>query len=254
MMRQLLLLIALVSLFFSTTLAQADDATNARAIVEKAVKALGGVEKLSKYKASTWKGKGKFFGLGEGIEYSGEWHMQPPMGHRVDLDLDINGMQLRISRALVGDKGWSKLNDEINDIQGDELEEEKHGLYVNTVVRLLPLLDDNEFQLTPLGESKVGNREVLGVKVSKKGKRDVSLYMDKETGLLLKTETKVVDQQAGGIEVVQETEFSNYQEADGIPVARKMLIKRDGKLFVDFEMSEYKHLEKLDEAVFNKPQ
>jgi len=44
--------------------------------------------------------------------------------------------------------------------------------------------------LTHLGESKVVNRPVVGVKVAQQGHRDVLLYFDNETRLLVKRSTR----------------------------------------------------------------
>jgi len=47
---------------------RADDEADARKIIEKAVKAHGGQEKLDKLPASTVKFKGTFYGTGEGMD------------------------------------------------------------------------------------------------------------------------------------------------------------------------------------------
>jgi hypothetical protein len=241
-----------VGLLFAAS-ARADDQATARAVVEKAVKARGGEEKLAKHQANAWKGKGKFYGLGEGIEFTGEWQIQPPGAHRADIDIDVNGMKFRMTRCINGEKAWVKANDDVQDMAAEEATEDRHGLYTNHVLALVPLLKDKSFQLAPLGESKVGDRAVEGVKVAKKDQRDVNLFFDKETGLLLKSETKVKDPMAGGQEQTQESLYSDYKEADGVPVARKLVSKRDGKVYVEMDVTEYKTLDKIDPTVLVKP-
>src|SRR5262249_9165742 len=58
--------------------ARADDQADLRKVIDKAIKAMGGEEKLAKYKAETFKMKGKFYGMGEGIDYTGQWQVQAP--------------------------------------------------------------------------------------------------------------------------------------------------------------------------------
>src|SRR5437868_15187557 len=56
--------------------ARADDAADARAIIDKAIKASRGEEILDKYKAETLKEKGTYYGMGNGIPYTGHYWMQ----------------------------------------------------------------------------------------------------------------------------------------------------------------------------------
>jgi hypothetical protein len=90
------------------------------------------------------------------------------------------------------------------------------------------------------------------VKVSRKGQRDVNLYFDKETFVLLKNDTRVKDLMGGGAELTSETIYSDLKETDGVKDFRKFTIKRDGKTFIDFEFTEFKRLEKLDDSVFKQ--
>jgi hypothetical protein len=231
--------------------AQPADA-DARAIIEKAVKAVGGEDRLGKFPASTWKGKGKHFGMGEGIEFITESAMALPERLRSATDFEVQGMKIQFVMVINGDKGWTKANDVVEEMAADMLAEEKAGMYASWVATLAPLLKDKAFELAPLGEGKVGDKPVLGVKVSRKDRRDVSLFFDKESGLLLRTEFRAKDVM-GGNEYTQETLFSDYQETDGIKRPRKVLINRDGKRFVEFEVQQRKFLEKVDENLFAKP-
>jgi len=107
--------------------------------------------------------------------------------------------------------------------------------------------------LTPLGESKVGDSDVIGIRVSSKGHRDVSLYFDKKTSLVLKSEFNVKDLMAGDKEIMQEVVYSDYKEAQGMKYPGKMIIKRDGMDFVNGEVTEWVPSEKLEDGVFAKP-
>jgi hypothetical protein len=112
-------------------------------------------------------------------------------------------------------------------------------------------LKDKAFTLAPLGEVNIDKRPALGVRVSSKGHRDVSLYFDKRTALLAKTEARVKDDD--GQEVTEETYSSDYQEVQGTKQAMKFTIKRDGKPYLEGEVTEYKLSESLDESMFAKP-
>jgi hypothetical protein len=57
----------------------------------------------------------------------------------------------------------------------------------------------------------------------------------------------------GGKEYMAETFYSDYKKVDGLLIAHKLLIKRDGNKYVDAEVTEVKVSEKLDDSVFAKP-
>src|SRR2546427_327953 len=117
---------------------------------------------------------------------------------------------------------------------------------------LLPL-KDKAYQLAPLGEVEVEKQPALGIKVTRKGYPEVKLYFSKKTGLLAKTEFRVKATDAGNKEVLQELYYHDHREVDGAQVPRKVILKRDGKLFVDSENHDMKAHGKLDNKVFAMP-
>jgi len=91
------------------------------------------------------------------------------------------------------------------------------------------------------------------VHVEHKGYRDINLYFDKESNLLLKMETRIKDPLRGGEEVAAETLYSDYRNVDGVMTAHKIAIKYDGKTYIESEVTEVKYAERLDDHVFEKP-
>src|SRR5947207_1086617 len=125
---------------------QAADPSDAKAVIDKAIQAAGGADKLGKFKALTWKGKGKFYGLGEGIDFGGQWTSQPPHQSKVVSEIDINGMQFTQIRVVNGDKGWIKMMDTTEEMDKEALTEAREELYAGWLATLLPLKDP-AFQL-----------------------------------------------------------------------------------------------------------
>jgi outer membrane lipoprotein-sorting protein len=208
---------------------------DARKIIEAAIKATGGSNKMP---AVTWKGKGKFYGMGEGIDYSGTWSTQLPDKFRMDIE---NAFTIVVN----GDKGW--VNSEA--MSKEQLAEQKENLYVNRVTKL-HVLSDKAYTLKSLGDSKVGDKSAAGVKVSHKDHGDVGLYFDKESKLLVKFENTVKEM---GNEMKKETVITDWLTVGDTKVPSKVTIKRDGKLYVEGEMSDYKVMEKHPEGTFEKP-
>jgi outer membrane lipoprotein-sorting protein len=233
--------------------ARADDKADARAVIDKAVKAMGGEEKLADMKAITFKAKGKFYGMGDAIEYTGDWDVQPPDKLRFQLDFDANGMKFTFVTVFDGKQGWVKINDQVTEMDKDAVEETKEQMYAGGVDSLVPLFKDKGFELSLVGEVKVGDRPAVGVRVAQKGHRDVTLFFDKEKGLLVKSERTVKDQQMGGKEVREEHLSSDFKDVDGVKRAMKVIIKRDGKDYVENEVTSFETKDKIDDSVFGKP-
>jgi hypothetical protein len=237
-----------VCVLFATGL-RADDKDDAKAILDKAIKAQGGEDKLAKPKCVTMKIKGKYYGPGagdDGIEYTMEISTTPSKRR---IDMEAGGGIFKFSTVYNGDKGWRKLNDDTTDLDKEGLEEVKHDLYLDKVTSLVPL-KEKDYKLEALAECKVGKKAAVGIKVTHKGNRDVSLFFDKESGLLLRLDTSVKDM---GEEHNQETVYSEHKEFDGRKMPTKVVINRDGKLYVEGETSEVKFPEKLEDNVFAKP-
>jgi hypothetical protein len=229
---------------------RAEDKAEAQKIIDKAIKASGGEENLKKWKSLTWKSKGNIHIAGNPAPFTGEWAMTWPEKSRMSVDLDLGGQKFTFMLVYNSGKGWQSMNGNTEELAQDRLDEQKENAYAGGVARLLPL-KDKAYTLSVVGETKVDNKPVVGVKVSSKGHRDVTLYFDKATSLLAKTETNVKDET--GTEVKQETLFSDYKDVDGVKQPLKVTIKRDGMPYVEVENSDFKRADKLDEKLFEKP-
>jgi hypothetical protein len=232
---------------------QSGEEKDLRAIIAKGIKAMGAEGTEAKYKAATLKGAGTYYGLGEGIPYSAEWFFQGQNQARANLEIKVMNQTLAYTQIVNGDKGWVKLNDEVKDMPANELAEEKEEMYAKWVCSLVHL-HDKAFNLAPLGEVKVDNKAATGVRVSRDGKRDVNLFFDKASGLLVKSEHQVKDVKGGGDrEMSQETFYADYKPFEGIKHPTKIHMNRDGKIYVEVEMTEVRSLPTLDDAIFAKP-
>jgi hypothetical protein len=232
------------------TLVRSDD-TSPMAIIDKAIEATGGAQNLSKRRAESFKGKGTFHGLGQAIEFGGEWWIQPPDKFKNVINVDAGGQKFEIVQVVSGNKGWRSMMGNVEEMTEEQLGEAKEELYASRIAQLTPL-KDADVKLTPLGASKVGDKEVLGVKVSSKNHKDISLFFDKKTGLLVKSQHRAKDQMSQQ-EVERDTIYSDYKEQDGIKLPMKISTKQDGKDYVDMAVSEYKLVDKLDDKLFTKP-
>jgi hypothetical protein len=221
-----------------------------RKLLAKAIEAQGGEAKLAKLNASHRKGGGKFYGLGgDGVPVTIEMTLQGATQQRFMIEV----MNIKLLKVVNGDKGWIKLNnDKPSAMSKEDLTEEKEQMFGVWVTTLVPL-KDKAFKLAPLGEVKVGDRAAIGIRVSRAGHRDVSLFFDKANHLLLKSEMMVKNMGGDDKEVLQEMLYSDYKEVEGVKQAMKLSAKRDGKRYAEGEITEIDLKEKLDNSTFGPP-
>jgi outer membrane lipoprotein-sorting protein len=228
--------------------ARADEAAGARAVVEKAVRAKGGAAAIDKYHCQTTKADGKFYGMGEAVNFTAKGWFEFPGRSRMEID----AAGFAFVQVVAGGKGWVSTGGVTHEMTKEQLAEAGEDRYANGLARLTPLLQEG-FKLSPLGETKVDGKPAVGVKVEHKGHREVRLFFDKDSGLLLKMERKATDFLARDTSYTAETTFGDYRKTDGIQVAYKFAIRRDGKLYAEYENTEVKFSEKLDDKLFTRP-
>jgi hypothetical protein len=223
----------------------------ATAILDKAIKALGGEEKLAKVKATTWKATGKVSFAGNESDVSIQATTQDLDHVRQEFESELGGMKVQILTVLAGDKGWGKFGDRKIDLNKDRLANQKRDLYLQVVPVTLVQLKGKDFKVAAAGEEKIDGKPAVGLKVTAPDDKDFTLFFDKESGLPVKLVAKVMTFQ--GKEAKQETTFSNYKEFDGIKKATKIETKRDGEKFSELEITEFKVLDKVDPKTFDEP-
>src|SRR5437899_8908586 len=107
---------------------RADDQADAKGIIDKAIKATGGEDKLAKYKAAIWKGKGKINLMGNEIDFTVETSTQPPKQSRQKSEADFNGMKFERITVVNGDKGWITIMGNTDVMPDDQMAAAKEEL------------------------------------------------------------------------------------------------------------------------------
>jgi hypothetical protein len=125
-------------------LALADD-QEAKAVIDKAVKALGGAEKLGAAKAVTWKSKGKLRRNDSESDFSSKVTARGIEQFRQDFEGDFGGNPIKGVTILDGDKGWRKFGEEANKLEDDALANQKRTVYLQVVGQMPQLLNADGF-------------------------------------------------------------------------------------------------------------
>jgi hypothetical protein len=254
--------IALSVLFwFAPVEARADGAADAKAVIDKAIKAAGGADKLAKYPAIKRKGKGTFQvdTTLDPVEFTFESTLQGTDQVRLEYRPELATLMGRHVVVYNGDKGWGKEPDnDTTDLpqEGTAPFFKEHYRAVRLAELLTPLLS-KDFKLAPLREIKVDKRTAVGVKISEKGHPDYDLYFDKETGLPIKGAFRLKLMKGDPLlqvpEIFHEFFFTGYKEVDGFQCLSKLSTRFNEKKWLDIEWIEIQPLEKVEKGTFDKP-
>jgi hypothetical protein len=229
---------------------QADDEI-AKATLDKAIKALGGEEKLAKVEAFTWKSKGKFIINGNHHNFKSHVTVQGLDQYRSEFEGEFNGNTVKGVTVLKGGKGWRKFGDQLTEMNEDQVANEKRSIYLMVIPTTLVTLKDKKFEIGTVSEEKVGDKQAIGIKGKGPDGKDFTIYFDKESGVPI----KLVARMTGftGEDFTMETSFANYKDFEGIQKATKIESKRDGEKFLEAELTEYKVVDKVDASTFDQP-
>jgi len=231
--------------------ARAEGEHDAKAIVDKGIKSLGGEEKLAQLKAATWKSKGTVNLGGSDSPFTAEGTMQGLDKYRGQFEGEFMGNKIQGVVVLNGDKGWAKFGDMDVELDKDRLANEKHNMHLQLIPMLLLPLKDKAFKVEAAGEDKVGGKPALGLKVTPPDGKEFKLYFDKDSGLPVKVVAKVKDFM--GQEHDQETLLTDYKDFHGIKKATKIQSNRNGQKFLEQQTTEFKILDKVDPNTFAQP-
>ena len=252
-MRRAWCLLCLSGLLLGGGLLRSGEQGDVQKILDQAIKAHGGEEKLSKLQAATIKEKGTFFGLGKPVPYTGESAVDGKDKIRTIIEGTVKGETFKVVLVVNGKKGWIQIGGKTKALDKAELLEERTQMYADWVASLAPLRKKG-FKLSPVGEVQVGGKPAVGIRVERDGRPAVSLFFDKKNHRLVKSEFAIPDAKAGGKEVLEEIIFKDYKDFQGVPHPTRILIDRDGKRYVDSEVTDLHLQEHLDESLFARPQ
>jgi len=120
------------------------------------------------------------------------------------------------------------------------------------VPAILVQLKDKGIKLDLAGVEMVAARPAAALKITGPDGKDFQLSFDQESGLPVKLVAKVTQPMME--EFLMETTFSEYKDFNGIKKATKLESKRDGKKFIDLEISDFRLIEKVDPKSFAEPE
>jgi hypothetical protein len=223
----------------------------ARALVVRAIKAHGGEEKLSQIRADRVKTRGTLNLGSRETHFTAETTVQFPSQFKNVMQIMVENRMVTLVQVLNGDQAYRTVDGQTQKVEPAALAEMRETLQLNQAVRLVPLLNDPAFTLELLPEARVQDRPALALRVSARGRKELRLYFDRETALLVKTEHKIGDK--AGKELRQEELYSDFRDLGGYRRPVKVTAYREGTKVLDAEVTEVKYYAQIDDAEFGKP-
>jgi hypothetical protein len=220
-------------------------------ILDKAIRAHGGEEKLAGLSGFTFKERQVY---PDAPTWDSQTVVQLPGRYRWERTTSSEGKSSTTVIVLDGERGWMKMSDHATPYPRTFIESFwKYTLPYEgprSILRLRARQKNPACQFTTTGEGTVEGRPAVGLRMKLEGGPEATWYFDKETGLLLKTEQRT--KRFEGEDEVYVTLYEDYQTFDSFPMARKETYQRDGKLASTTELIDFKAATP-SEGAFAKP-
>jgi hypothetical protein len=232
--------------------ALAADAPDATATIDKAIKAMGGQEKLGAMKAASISLKGKLTINGNDSDFTMAMAFGGLDHIRQEFQATIDGNEIKDLRVIAGDKAWHKNADGVDQLDDGQANGLRRTAYLAIVATNPALLKDKAFKIGSAAEEQAGGKPVVSVKIVGPDEKDFTISFDKESGLPVKSVGKVLSY--NGNEVTQETTYDDYKETNGIKKAMHATMSHDGEKLLDEHVTEFKLMDdKAADEAFAEP-
>jgi hypothetical protein len=236
-----------------------EGAAAAHAVLDRVIKATGGSERLGKVQAVSARVQGSFVGTARNISV----HFNATAKGAEQYHLEMDSFQKNPLGAILignGEKSWIKGTDPkekfnvkllpLKDLLFDA--GMANDIYAIQVAQFPLALRSKEFRLAIVGEDKVGDRPAQVFRVSRAGRPDVNVFVDKESALPVKCEIRVRATKTPE-EFTHEIALRDYKDADGVKHFTKIAVSREGTRLFEAELSDVQFLEKVDAKKFAEP-
>jgi outer membrane lipoprotein-sorting protein len=247
--------VVLIAFFLTVTTALTAPAPEpdreVKEIIAKAIQARGGAANIEKYKACTYKFAGTLDEPDVQATVSGLCQEMAPDKEYQKATINYSGQEITFIHVSNGAKAWESVNGNTAELDKENLESSRESHYTEQISSLRGL-NTPGLILSPLGESKVDGKPVIGVRVTCKEHRDVKLYFDKQKGLLIKREVRTKEPMTRK-EYDEVQLYSDFKNVSGLMIPFKIAVNHDGSQYFTFEISDVTLSEKLPDNVFVKP-
>lgn len=216
------LLLTLTSVLVLTASAPAQE--NPRAVVARAVAAMGGADKVAQLKSARIQLQGTI--PQSHIYFETSIHRDSAERLRCYYRLEITRVPMQMLFVLNNGTGWMCEHNTVTPLDPATIQQMRSMPFTSGIPGLLDLLQDKKCRFLALGETRVKNKKAIGVSVQRADDSVLGLYFDKASGLLVKVRALAPPASDGHKGPrTQEAFFSDYRPYDPATVAEQLLLK-----------------------------
>lgn len=220
-------------------------------LIQRAVAAHGGYEKLAQARSERLRLRGTVWTTGKPLPFTNELTLQLPAQYKSRLVVGAGDTAHTVVHFLDGERAGVVVDGRVQPAEGPHLDQLRQTLRLEKAMRLVPLLTEATFTLQPGQDFSYNGGVVTSVRVRGEDQRELVLYFDRETGRLVKSEHRLAG--AAGKDVLQEAFYSDYRDVGGRPRAGRVVVQRDGKKVMEAELLDAQSVGPIDPAEFTRP-
>jgi hypothetical protein len=221
----------------------------ANEFLKKCVAALGDEKKILADKKGKYQLEGSFQIQGMDVEFSMETTYDGPNKEATEMTIKVAGMEIPLRQIKNGDKVKMIVNKMEQQLPQEAIDELHQSTIQQRVIRVAPILDEKMDAKIESESTKVNGVETVVLSVRSEKLKEVKIYFDKKTLLMVKLDSEGFSQEMKKCN--QEQIFSEYKEVHGYKRPLKLEVIQDGKPFMKATGSNHQILEKVDPKLFD---
>ena len=228
-----------------------DLSDTAKKVVGRAIQAHGGRELLNKNRADKVKLQGKMVVGKVEIPYTAETLVQLPGQFKNTIQFNQGKKEVALTQVIDGTRAAIWVNGEKQKLSTAQALDLRQTLDLNRAMRLVGLLEDSAYNLKYLGQTEEGEQKTHVVRVLRKDMRELRMFFDAKTGLLVKTEHPVDFQ---GKQMLQEEHYSDFRDLSGFRRPVRMTVYRGGQKILESALTQVSYFESIEPSRFDPEQ
>jgi predicted Zn-dependent peptidase/outer membrane lipoprotein-sorting protein len=215
-------------------------------IMQKALAAMGGAEKVRSVKSINSLLKASMSTPGGELELDIELTLVYPDKFRLDMQTPMG----QIIQALDGETGWMSTPQGVMALQGSQAVELKKQVRFE-LFNVLRAFADGEADIQLIGETELDGREVFDLLVSLDDETSAHMFVDRADYTIVGNSRRA-NTMEGPTEVTEI--LSDFREVDGLKVSFASVQRASGKQVSSSSISEFNVNPEVDPAIFAKPE
>lgn len=158
---------------------------------------------------------------------------QTPNRRRMEMLFGFEGKPVVVTSIYDGirGKGWNTSAGKTREMSSPELEENKQATHAVSLLGLLALRDSHNYHLSSAGRITIEGETAVGMKVWRQGFREVILFFNEKSGLVVRHLYVLKNLSKGGEAKILETTFSKFGKKNGLMLPKTFKSRLGGKIF-----------------------